>query len=49
MARRGYPVYVWTVDEPALMKRLLGDRGVAAIITDRPLEAMALRAGSPID
>jgi glycerophosphoryl diester phosphodiesterase len=45
MARLGYPVYVWTVNEPELMKRMLQHPDVAAVITDRPLEAMALRAG----
>ncbi len=42
-AHRGYPVWVWTVNEPELTRRLLRSPGVAAIITDRPLEAMALR------
>ena len=45
MARLGYPVYVWTVNEPELMKCMLQCPDVAAVITDRPLEAMALRAG----
>jgi glycerophosphoryl diester phosphodiesterase len=43
-ARRGYPVWVWTVNDPHLMRRLLASPEVAAIITDRPLEAPALRA-----
>jgi glycerophosphoryl diester phosphodiesterase len=44
MTRLGYPVHVWTVNEPELMKRLLQCPNVAAVITDRPVEAMALRA-----
>lgn len=38
----GLPVYVWTVNEPAVMERLMG-LGADAIITDRPDLAMALR------
>jgi glycerophosphoryl diester phosphodiesterase len=44
-ARSGYPVWVWTVNDPGLMRRVLGHPEVAAVITDRPLEAMRLRAG----
>jgi glycerophosphoryl diester phosphodiesterase len=44
-ARHGYPVWVWTVNDPGLTKRLLRSPEVGAIITDRPLEAMALRVG----
>jgi glycerophosphoryl diester phosphodiesterase len=34
-ARRGIPVHVWTIDEPAEINRLL-DLGVGGIMTDRP-------------
>ena len=34
---RGYPVYVWTVDEPADVAFVL-DLGVDTVITDRPRE-----------
>ena len=37
---RGYPVYVWTVDEPADVTLLL-DLGVDTIITDHPREVRA--------
>lgn len=43
MRRIGCPVYVWTVNEPALMARLLPV--VAGIITDRPAVGLTLRDG----
>ena len=43
IAQLGYPVWVWTVNRPRRMKRMLASPEVAAFVTDRPLEAMALR------
>jgi glycerophosphoryl diester phosphodiesterase len=39
----GYPVIVWTVNEPTMLKRLFRHPAVAGVITDRSLEAMELR------
>jgi glycerophosphoryl diester phosphodiesterase len=42
---RGTPAaWVWTVNDPALLRRLLQDPRVAAIITDEPARALAIRA-----
>jgi glycerophosphoryl diester phosphodiesterase len=46
VTRLGYPVWVWTVNRPERIKRMLASPDVAAVITDRPLEAMAVRDGS---
>jgi glycerophosphoryl diester phosphodiesterase len=43
-ARCGRSVWVWTVNDEGLMRRLLRRPEVGALITDRPQEAMALRA-----
>ena len=40
-ARRGLPAWVWTVNEPRLLRTLLADPRVQAIITDRPRDAVA--------
>jgi glycerophosphoryl diester phosphodiesterase len=39
----GYPVWVWTANTPALLKRLIGDPNIDAVITDDPLRAIGLR------
>ena len=44
MAWLGYPVWVWTVNKPSRIRRMLAAPEVTAIITDRAVEAMALRA-----
>jgi len=43
LARRGHPAWVWTVNKPARLRRMLASPYVVAVITDRPVEAMALR------
>ena len=43
LAWLGYPVWVYTVNKPERMMRMLENPDVTAIVTDRPLEAMALR------
>ncbi|HLI59356.1 MAG TPA: glycerophosphodiester phosphodiesterase family protein [Solirubrobacteraceae bacterium] len=40
--RRGLPAWVWTANEPRLLRALLADPRVQAVITDRPAEAVAL-------
>ncbi len=40
--RRGVPVFVWTVNQPAEMRRLI-DLGVTGIVTDRPDLARSLQ------
>ena len=42
----GIPVWVWTVNDPRRIAKLMGR--VDAIITDRPDIAMALAAGNPV-
>ncbi len=39
MKKQGYPVYVWTVNDKTVMRRMFS-RGVTGIITDAPDEAM---------
>jgi glycerophosphoryl diester phosphodiesterase len=38
---------VWTVDEDAEMRRWLADQRVTVLITNRPADAVALRASLP--
>ena len=40
------PVYVWVVDEPAEMTRLI-EHGVAGIVTDRPDLLQTVLAARP--
>lgn len=40
----GKPVWVWTVDDPRRMARLMDDTAVECIITNRPDLALALRS-----
>ena len=42
MHRRGYPVYVWTVNTPGLVRKLL-KRKVDGVITDKPDMGLAVR------
>jgi glycerophosphoryl diester phosphodiesterase len=45
--RAGIKTMVWTVDEDAELMRWLTDRRVAVVITNRPADAVALRASLP--
>ena len=45
--RAGIEAMVWTVDEDAEMRRWLTDQRVTVLITNRPAEAVALRASLP--
>jgi glycerophosphoryl diester phosphodiesterase len=42
--RHGIKTMVWTVNSDAMMARLLADRRVDVLVTDRPQRALALRA-----
>ncbi len=42
-AAAGLPAYVWTVNEPAALRRLMADPRVEALITDVPDRALGLR------
>ena len=41
--RIGKPLFVWTVDDPALTRALFERPLVEAIVTNNPRQAMALR------
>jgi glycerophosphoryl diester phosphodiesterase len=43
-AREGIPAMVWTVNDRPLMRRFLADDRVSVLITDRPADAVRLRA-----
>ncbi|MCW2900255.1 MAG: glycerophosphoryl diester phosphodiesterase [Streptosporangiaceae bacterium] len=43
-AAAGIPAMVWTVNDEPLMRRFLLDRRVAVLVTDRPHQAVRLRA-----
>jgi glycerophosphoryl diester phosphodiesterase len=45
--RAGIEAMVWTVDEDAEMRRWLADQRVTVLITNRPADAVALRASLP--
>lgn len=45
--RAGLETMVWTVDEDAEMKRWLADPRVTVLITNRPADAVAMRASLP--
>ena len=45
--RAGITAMVWTVDEDAEMRRWLADQRVTVLITNRPADAVALRASLP--
>jgi len=42
--RNAIPVWIWTVDDKKQMKRLIADRRVECLITNRPDRAMKLRS-----
>jgi glycerophosphoryl diester phosphodiesterase len=43
VARHGIPAMIWTVNEPALIRRFVADHRVAVVVTDRPELAVELR------
>jgi glycerophosphoryl diester phosphodiesterase len=45
--RAGIKTMIWTVDEDAEMRRWLADSRVTVLITNRPADAVALRASLP--
>ena len=45
--RAGIEAMIWTVDEDAEMRRWLTDERVTVLITNRPADAVALRASLP--
>ena len=45
--RAGIKTMIWTVDEDAELKRWLADSRVTVLITNRPADAVAMRASLP--
>lgn len=43
LARSDLPVWVWTVDDPNLMRRFIADPRIEGLITNRPDRALKLR------
>jgi glycerophosphoryl diester phosphodiesterase len=41
--RAGFPIFVWTVDDPPTMARWLADPRVEGVITNRPATAMRVK------
>jgi glycerophosphoryl diester phosphodiesterase len=39
---RNLPAWLWTVNDPRLLRRLLRDERVAAVVTDRPERALSI-------
>lgn len=46
-AERGLPCFVWTVNDTRVLRAMIADPRVAAVITDRPAGALALRSARP--
>ena len=44
LASAGYPIYVWTVNDPDVMRRLFADRAIAGVLSDHPDLALQVRA-----
>jgi glycerophosphoryl diester phosphodiesterase len=43
----GRPIWIWTVDDPKRMRRLMDDSGIECIITNRPDLALEIRSARP--
>jgi glycerophosphoryl diester phosphodiesterase len=41
-AARQLPAWLWTVNDPRLLRRLLGDERVTAVVTDQPQRALSV-------
>jgi glycerophosphoryl diester phosphodiesterase len=47
--RHGLAAWIWTVNDPRLLRSMLGERRVDAVITDRPQDAVGLAAARSRD